>query len=125
MRLFYMLSVAVLAGALMAGCSDKDSYPDSNGIYDFEAENLIGLHRIDGHYKYWKKDQSHGTELESPSYYAEYRLNSEKVQVVLTKDQFYGLTANYFDTETLRKYIAEHDIILIRRYNDYSLKYQG
>ena len=124
MKLFYFLLVAVLACALMAGCTDKDSYPEPHGVYDFEAENLIGLHRIDGHYKYWKKDQSHGAELESPSYYAEYRLNSEKVQVVLTKDQFYGLTANYFDTETLRKYIAEHDILLIRRYNEYSLKYQ-
>nr|DAG62272.1 MAG TPA: protein of unknown function DUF4969 [Caudoviricetes sp.] len=124
MRLFYMLTIAVLAGALMAGCSNEDSYPETHSVHDFEAENLIGLHRIDGHYKYWKKDQSHGVELESPSYYAEYRLNSEKVQVVLTKDQFYGLTAIYSDTETFRKYIAEHDIILIRRYNEYSLKYQ-
>ena len=124
MKKFYIVLLSVLACVTLTGCSDKDSYPASNGIYDFEAENLIGLHRIDGHYKYWKKDQSHGTELESPSYYAEYRLNSEKVQVVLTKDQFYVLTANYFDTETLRKYIAEHDILLIRIYDNYSLKYQ-
>lgn len=53
MKLFSMLVAAILAGAMMAGCADKDSH-----------------------------------------------------------------------TETLRKYIAEHDIILIRRYNEYTLKYQ-
>ena len=124
MRLFYMLSVAVLAGALMAGCADKDSHPEPHGVYDFEAENVMYLHAITDHHMYWNNGKGHGSEKQNPSYYAEYKLDHKKIYVMLTKDQFYGINAIYFDTETLRKYIAEHDIILIRRYNEYTLKYQ-
>lgn len=124
MRLFYMLTIAVLAGALMAGCTDKDSYPEPHGVYDFEAEKVTSIHEITGHNMYWNNGNGHGSEKQNPSYYAEYNLDHKKVYVVLTKEQFNGINAIYSDTETLRKYIAEHDILLIRRYNEYSLKYQ-
>lgn len=126
MKLFSLLSVAVLAGALMAGCADKDSYPEPHGVYDFEAEKVTSIHEITEHNMYWNNGNGqYGSEKQNPSYYAEYNLDHKKVYVVLTKEQFYGINAIYPDTETLRKYIAEHDIILIRRYNDYSLKYQS
>ena len=125
MKLFSMLAVAVLAGAMMAGCADKDSHPEPHGVYDFEAENVMYLHEITEHHMYWNNGQGqYGSEKQSPSYYAEYKLDHKKVYVMLTKEQFYGINAIYSDTETLRKYIAEHDIILIRRYNEYTLKYQ-
>ena len=47
MKLFSLLLVAVLAGALMAGCADKDSHPEPHGVYNFEAENVIRIHVID------------------------------------------------------------------------------
>lgn len=125
MKLFYFLLVAVLACALMAGCTDKDSYPEPLGVYDFEAQKVTSLHEISGHNMYWNNGNGqYGSEAQKPSYYAEYNLDHKKVYVVLTKEQFYGINAIYSDTETFRKYIIEHDIILIRRYNEYSLKYQ-
>lgn len=125
MKLFSLLSVAVLAGALMAGCTDKDSYPEPFGVYDFEAQKVTSLHEISGHNMYWNNGNGqYSSEAQKPSYYAEYNLDHKKVYVVLTKEQFYGINAIYSDTETFRKYIIEHDIILIRRYNEYSLKYQ-
>ena len=125
MRLFYMLSVAVLAGALMAGCSDDNSYTDTHSVHDFVAENVTSLHRITGHDMYWNNAHGqYGSEAQEPSYYAEYLLDHKKVYVSLTEEQFYGINAIYSDTETLRKYIAEHDILLIRIYDNYSLKYQ-
>ena len=125
MKLFSLLSVAVLAGALMAGCADKDSYPEPHGVYDFEAQKVTSIHEISDHNMYWNNGNGqYGSEKQNPSYYAEYNLDHKKVYVVLTKEQFYGINAVYSDTETFRKYIIEHDIILIRRYNEYSLKYQ-
>lgn len=125
MKLFYFLLVAVLACALMAGCTDKDSYPEPHGVYDFEAQKVTSIHSITGHDMYWNNGNGqYGSEAQKPSYYAEYNLDHKKVYVVLTKEQFNGINAVYSDIETLRKYIAEHDIILIRRYNEYSLKYQ-
>ena len=125
MRLFYLLSVAVLAGALMAGCSNEDSYPETHSVHDFVAENVTSIHRITGHDMYWNNGNGqYGSEAQKPSYYAEYNLDHKKVYVNLTEKQFNGINAIYSDTETLRKYIAEHDILLIRRYNEYSLKYQ-
>lgn len=125
MKKFYILLLSVLACALLAGCSDKDSYPEPHGVYDFEAEKVTSIHEITGHNMYWNNaNGQYGSEKQNPSYYAEYNLDHKKVYVVLTKEQFNGINAIYSDTETLRKYIAEHDIILIRRYNEYSLKYQ-
>ena len=125
MKLFYFLLVAVLACALMAGCTDKDSYPEPHGVYDFEAQKVTSIHEISDHNMYWNNGNGqYGSEAQKPSYYAEYNLDHKKVYVVLTKEQFYGINAVYSDTETFRKYIIEHDIILIRRYNEYSLKYQ-
>ena len=125
MKLFYFLLVAVLACALMAGCTDKDSYPEPHGVYDFEAQKVTSIHEISGHNMYWNNGNGQcGSEAQRPSYYAEYNLDHKKVYVVLTKEQFYGINAVYSDTETFREYIIEHDIILIRHYNEYSLKYQ-
>lgn len=125
MKKFYILLLSVLACALLTGCSDKDPYPEPHGVYDFEAEKVTSIHEITGHNMYWNNGNGqYGSEKQNPSYYAEYNLEHKKVYVVLTKEQFNGINAIYSDTETLRKYIAEHDIILIRRYNEYSLKYQ-
>ena len=86
---------------------------------------MTSIHEISGHNMYWNNGNGqYGSEAQKPSYYAEYNLDHKKVYVVLTKEQFYGINAVYSDTETFRKYIIEHDIILIRRYNEYSLKYQ-
>ena len=125
MKLFYFLLVAVLACALMAGCTDKDSYPEPHGVYDFEAQKVTSIHEISDHNMYWNNGKGqYGSEKQNPSYYAEYNLDHKKIYVVLTKEQFNGINAIYSDTETFRKYIAEHDILLIRIYNNYSLKYQ-
>lgn len=125
MRLFYMLSIAVLAGALMAGCSNEDSYTETHSVHDFEAEKVTSIHRITGHDMFWNNGNGqYGSEAQKPSYYAEYNLDHKKVYVSLTEEQFNGINAIYSDTDTLRKYIAEHDILLIRIYDNYSLKYQ-
>lgn len=125
MKLFSLLSVAVLAGALMAGCADKDSHPETHSVYDFVAENVTSIHSITGHDMYWNNGKGqYGSEAQKPSYYAEYNLDHKKVYVILTEEQFNGINAIYSDTETFRKYIAEHDILLIRIYDNYSLKYQ-
>ena len=125
MKLFYFLLVAVLAGALMAGCSNEDSYPEPHGVYDFEAQKVTSIHEISDHNMYWNNGNGqYGSEAQKPSYYAEYNLDHKKVCVSLTEEQFNGINAIYSDTETLRKYFAEHDILLIRIYDNYSLKYQ-
>lgn len=125
MRLFYMLTIAVLAGALMAGCSNDDPYPETHSVHDFVAENVTSIHSITGHDMYWNNGNGqYGSEAQKPSYYAEYNLDHKKVYVILTEEQFNGINAVYSDIETLRKYIAEHDILLIRIYDNYSLKYQ-
>lgn len=125
MKLFSLLLVAVLAGALMAGCSSEDSHPETHSVHDFVAENVTSIHEISDHNMYWNNGNGqYGSEKQNPSYYAEYNLDHKKIYVVLTKEQFNGINAIYSDTETFRKYIAEHDILLIRIYNNYSLKYQ-
>ena len=123
--------LVIICSVILFGCTKEyitnNCVNDCNceGVYEFDADNIMCLLAVNEQQVFWHDYQSHGSEQLPPSYYIDYLLHCDKIRIEVDKNQFYGINAVYFDRDKLKRYIAENDIVIIKHYKEYKLKYNN